>query len=128
MEQKIFIVPSTRAPRPIELPSAFLHLQHFVGWSLATETERNIRRHQVTMDEITEFANAMLAEVDAIVEYLDAFTSDAMPADAQALMYMLLSLAEIGPAVEFYRQPAVIDGYDPRRFIAEENFALKPAF
>ena len=33
------------------------------------------------------------------------------------LMNLLLSLAEVANAVEIFRQPAVIDGYDSRRTI-----------
>jgi hypothetical protein len=109
------------------LPAQFAHLAPYTKWSLATETERNTLRNTSDMADITAFKDAMLADVDAIVTYLDSFKLDAMPADALALMYMLLSLAEVGPAVEFYKQPAVIDGYDPRRFIADEKFVLRPA-
>jgi hypothetical protein len=126
MEQKIVVTPRARPPRPVELPAPFAHLQPFAAWSLATETERNIRRHAVSMDEIVAFADAMLADVDAIVKYLDGF-GESMPDEALSLMQMLMSLAEVAPAIEFYQQQAVIDGYDPRRFVADENFVLKPA-
>jgi hypothetical protein len=126
MEHKIVAAPRSRVQRPVELPSAFAHLQPFTGWSLATETERNTRRHEASMDEIQAFIDAMLADVDAIVAYLDAF-GETLPPEARALMDMLMSLAEVAPVVECYRQQAVIDGYDPRRFVADENFVLKPA-
>ena len=42
------------------------------------------------------------------------------------LMYLLLSLAEIAPAIEFYNQPAVIDGYESARFRADESFVMRP--
>jgi hypothetical protein len=32
-------------------------------------------------------------------------------------MNLALALAEVAPAIEFYKQPAVIDGYDPTRFV-----------
>jgi len=31
-------------------------------------------------------------------------------------LYLTLSLAEIAPAVEWYDQPTVIDGFDRRRY------------
>jgi hypothetical protein len=126
MEHKIVAAPRTRVSRPVELPAAFVHLQPFAAWSLATETERNTRRHAASMEEITAFVEAMLADVDAIVEYLDAF-GETMPEEGRSLMQMLMSLAEVAPVVECYHQQAVIDGYDPRRFVADENFVLKPA-
>jgi hypothetical protein len=52
---------------------------------------------------------------------------DKMPETERHLMYLLLSLAEIAPAVESYHQPAVIYGYDPARFVAKEDFVMHPA-
>lgn len=112
--------------RATMLPAEFSRLQRFAQWSLASETERNVKRHASTMDGIVAFKDAMLPEIDAIVAYLNGFAQGAMPPEALALMYMLLSLAEVAPAVEFYRQPAVIDGFDPRRFVAQEGFVLRP--
>ncbi len=108
------------------LPPQFTHLTPFLRWSLATETERNRLRNTSEMRDIIAFKDAMLADVDAIVSWLNTFPLSAMPPDAQALMYMLLSLAEVAPAVEAYHQPGVIDGYDPSRFIADENFIMHP--
>lgn len=109
------------------LPADFADLQPFAGWCLGTETERNARRLVVGMDEIVAFKDAILPRVDAIVAHLDRHPLDQMPADDLPLMHLLLSLAEIAPAIEFYHQPTVIDGYDSRRFVAEEGFVLRPA-
>jgi len=111
----------------VELPAAFSHLSPYVRWSLATETERNIMRHESSMDEIRAFVDVMLDEVDKIVAHLNQFDVNALPAPELALMRMLLSLAEVAPAVEFYNRQAVIDGYDARRFPAEEAFVLRPS-
>ncbi|MCA1326868.1 hypothetical protein [Herbaspirillum sp. alder98] len=112
--------------QPPVLPAPFAHLAPFIGWSLATETERNRMRNTSDMRDIIAFKDAMLADVDAIVAWLDNYPLDAMPPEAQALMHMLLSLAEVAPAVEAYHQPGVIDGYDPTRFVADENFVMRP--
>lgn len=108
------------------LPAPFAHLTPFIGWSLATETERNRMRNTSDMRDIIAFKDAMLADVDAIVAWLDNYPLNAMPPEAQALMHMLLSLAEVAPAVEAYHQPGVIDGYDPTRFVADETFVMRP--
>jgi len=113
---------------PATLPDAFADLQPFVErWALATETERNTQRHAVGMDAILAFKDAMLPRVDAVVQWLDAFALNALPDAEKPLMYLLLSFAEVAPAVEFYKQPAVIDGYEPRRFVADETFTMRPA-
>jgi hypothetical protein len=127
-EQPIFIVPTPTSRPEFTLPEPFAALQPFVAvWALPTETERNIRRHQVPMADIAAFSDAMLAHVDAIVAYLNGFDMNALPPEAAPLMQLLLSLAEVAPAIEFYRQPAVVDGYDPRRFAADETFVMRPA-
>ena len=129
MEQKV-IVMAKRAARtvPVALPAAFSDLTCFVGtWALPTETQRNMQRHTVGMEAIVEFKDAMLPKVDGIVAWLNQYELASLPEEAKTLMYLLLSFAEIAPAVEFYQQPAVIDGYDPRRFVADETFTMRPA-
>jgi hypothetical protein len=133
MEQKVIVVTkragltkdaSARAP----LPAAFEELNRFVdAWALPTETERTTQRHTAGMAAIVEFKDAMLARIDDVVAWLNQFELDKLPEDAQTLMYLLLSLAEVAPAIEFYQQPFVIDGYDPFRFVADETLSMRPA-
>lgn len=110
------------------LPTGFDALQPWVdtGWSLTTETARTEKRHNSEMVEIETFANAMLAEIDRVTVYLNDFSLDALPEDASRLYFLMMSLAEVAPAVELYRQPAVIGGYDYRRFVADEESPLRP--
>ncbi|MGH8007048.1 MAG: aromatic ring-hydroxylating oxygenase subunit alpha [Candidatus Binatia bacterium] len=42
---------------------------------------------------------------------------EALPGDAQRLLYLTLSLAEIAPAVELFEQPSVPDEYEVARFV-----------
>lgn len=133
MEEKVIVIASRKGAAAAgsstraALPAAFDELSRFVElWSLSTETERTTQRHTVGMDAIVEFKDAMLPRVDDIVAWLNQYELAHLPEDARSLMYMLLSFAEIAPAVEFYQQPAVIDGYDPRRFIADETFSMRP--
>jgi len=110
----------------VVLPSEFAALQPFVHSALPTETARNHHRHESSADEIEAFATAMLAHFDAIVARLNEFPLDAMPEQWRPLYWMLLSLAEVAPAVEFYHGPQVPDGYDTRRFVADEKHPLRP--
>lgn len=123
MEQRTLI----KARKAPVLPAAFAHLDPFIAWSLPSETERNIKRHETSMDDIRKFAEVMLENTDRIVEYLNGFDVNALRDEELALMHMLLSLAEVAPAIEFYQQQAVVDGYDPRRFAAEEDFVMRPS-
>ncbi|CAG9257600.1 conserved hypothetical protein [Paraburkholderia unamae] len=118
-----------KAPAARALPAGFESLAPFVEtWALETETQRNAQRHAVGMEAILAFRDAILPQVDDVVAYLNGYalaTLDEHP-EAMTLMYLLLSLAEIAPAIEFYNQPAVIDGYESARFRADESFVMRP--
>jgi hypothetical protein len=70
------------------------------------------------MAELQAFYDAMLPRMEAVIAYLNQFPLDAMPADAQRLLSLTLSLAEVSTAVELFKQPSVADGYDASRFVA----------
>jgi len=70
------------------------------------------------MEEIQAFYDAILPRMEAVIAYLNQFPLDAMPADAQRLLSLTFSLAEISTAVELFKQPSVVDGYDASRFVA----------
>jgi hypothetical protein len=100
------------------LPEGFADLERFArDWALATERERNAQRHRASLDEIRAFYEAMLERIDAVMAHLNRFALDELPPAERRLLDLALSLAEVAPAIEFYKQPAVIDGYDPRRFV-----------
>lgn len=111
------------------LPERFSALQGYVRtWALETETQRNICRHQQSMESIAAFKDAMLAHMDEVIAFVNASPLDQLNEEQATLLKMLLSLAEIAPAVECYNQQSVPDGFDPRRFPAEEDFSMKPIF
>ncbi|CAG9187572.1 hypothetical protein [Cupriavidus pinatubonensis] len=128
MEEKVIDIASLTASKRPVFPENFQHLNAIAQWSLPTETARNVQRHRVTIEEIRSFVDIMLKELDGVLAYLNMFEVDSLPPEAQALMNLVLSLAEVSPAVEFYNQPAVIDGYDPRRLVADSSFKLSPVF
>jgi pyruvate/2-oxoglutarate dehydrogenase complex dihydrolipoamide acyltransferase (E2) component len=100
------------------LPELFQDLEPFVSaWALATERERSGKRLSSSMEEIQAFYHALLPRMDSIIAYLNQFPLENMPADAQRLLYLSFSLAEVAPAVELFKQPSVVDGYDAARFV-----------
>jgi len=125
--EKTINIDGLKTSRAAELPEQFACLNEYKQWALVTETQRNALRHSVSMQEIEAFSQAMLAQLDSAFAYLDTFSGEPLPDDAQALMSMVLALAEVAPAIEFYGQQAVIDGFDPRRFVADSAFKLSPA-
>jgi hypothetical protein len=99
-----------------KLPGPFRDLEPFADWALPSEKERMAARESGTMEELQVFYDEMIARLPAIVEYLKQFPLDRMPEDAQRLLEMALSLVEVSIAVELYRQPQVINGFDRSRF------------
>ncbi|HKA56256.1 MAG TPA: hypothetical protein VKJ47_21610, partial [Candidatus Binatia bacterium] len=86
-------------------PEPFRDLEAFAGWALETEVERNRKRLASTMAEIQAFYDAMLPRMEAVIDYLNQFPLEAMPADAQRLLHLTFSLAEVSTAVELFKQP-----------------------
>ncbi|HUY20038.1 MAG TPA: hypothetical protein VNE82_17440 [Candidatus Binataceae bacterium] len=99
------------------LPDEFADLEPFIEWSLPTERARNAKRLASSMEEITKFYQAMLPRTEKILEYLDRFELGKMPEREQRLMDLTLGFAEVANAVELFKNPAVIDGFDPKRLI-----------
>ncbi len=110
------------------LPAGFQDLEGFVGsWALASERERNRQRLSSSMAEIQTLYDALLPRMDEIIGYLNQQPLNDMPADAKRLFHLSLSLAEIAPAVEFYKQPEVVDGFPPERFVPVEVPYMTPS-
>src|SRR5581483_1704075 len=113
---------------PRRLPDAFAELERFVdAWALPSETARSRKRLASTMDEIQAFYDAMLPKGEAILAHLAAAGDPATDADlseeTRTLFRLMLSLAEVAPAVEIFRQPGVIDGLEAARFVPDHESA-----
>jgi len=110
------------------LPEGFQDFEPFVShWALATERERNQQRLSSSMAEIQALYDALLPRMDEIIGYLNQFRLNEMPEDARRLFHLALSLAEVAPAVEFYKQPEVVDGFPAERFAPVEVPHMTPA-
>ena len=99
------------------LPEQLEELESFLSWACNTERERSAKRHNSAMAEIRTFYDAMIARLPEILELLNGFTEEDAPAEMQRLSLLTLSLAEIAPAAENFRQQSVVDGYDYSRFV-----------
>ena len=104
-----------------KLPSAFDDLEPFVSWALAKEQERTSKRLASRMEDIQAFYDCMSPRLEAVMEYLNQFPVDNMPLDAERLFLMSLSLMEVANAVEMSHNPAVINGFDTKRFVPVED-------
>ncbi|MCE2485989.1 MAG: hypothetical protein J4F42_10795 [Desulfurellaceae bacterium] len=98
------------------LPEGFADLEPLAErWALATETERNRHRLTSPMSEIQALYDTLLPRMEAVLNYLGQFPLDNLSEDAKRLFHLALSLAEVATAVENYKQPSVVDGYDSTR-------------
>jgi hypothetical protein len=97
-------------------PPGFEDLEHLSDWSLPTERERALKRFNAEQPELESLYYAVHERLAEIVKHLDQYPLTELPPDSARLMLLLLSLAEIAPAIEFYKQPRVYDGFDLNRF------------
>ena len=103
------------------LPAEFTDLEPFIDWALATERERTSKRLASSMEDIQAFYDHMSGRVEAAIAYLNPLPFDALPPEAERLFQMSLSLMEVANAVEMFQNPAVINGFDVKRFAPVED-------
>jgi len=99
------------------LPPAFADLEPLAAaWSLPTEEQRYAKRVASSMEEIRAFHDTLMPRITAMLEYLDGFPLDGCPREAQRLLFLALSLAEVAPSVYFYGDVLPSDVIEPTRF------------
>ncbi|MEQ8663510.1 MAG: hypothetical protein RLW62_22045 [Gammaproteobacteria bacterium] len=99
------------------LPARFAALERFCAdWVLPDSNARAARRLASDYADIKAFYDAMLAVAPDVLAYLAERRLGELDAADANLLKLMLSLAEVGPAVEWYQQPAVIDGWPAARF------------
>jgi hypothetical protein len=91
------------------LPNEFSDLESFAGWALPSERERYAKRIKSTMDELQAFYDAAFPRMEDAVQYLDRYSLDAIPDDAQNLLWLYCALVTVSFPVEVWRQPRVPD-------------------
>jgi hypothetical protein len=90
-------------------PPAFVDLEPFAAWALATERERYAKRHASSMDALQSFYDAAFPRLEEMMAYLDGFELGALPDDATQLLWLCYSLVNASFPVEVWRQPRVPD-------------------
>jgi len=99
-----------------QLPAEFEALEPFISWSLERERARTEKREASSFEEVQEFYDAIFPSLEEIVDYLDGFPIDDMPAPAERLFHMTLSLVEVSNLVERYKSREVIVAVSPLKF------------
>jgi hypothetical protein len=91
------------------LPADFADLEPVADWSLETEAERYAKRLSSSMNELQAFYDVAFPRLETIIDYLDQFDIQALPKDAQRLLWLCYSLVNVSFPVEVWRQPRVPD-------------------
>jgi hypothetical protein len=104
------------------LPSEFADLEPFADWALESEGERYAKRLASSMDHIQSFYDAAFPRLEAAMAYVDQFELNALPDDANHLLWLCYSLVNASFPVEVWRQPQV-----PDSGAAKFNMIVEPA-
>ena len=100
------------------LPEGFGDLEGYVAdWALDTEAERKEMRASSEMAALEDYYSCLIARVEDIAKYLDAFPMEPLDPPQQKLLNLALMFMEVSIAVEFYRQPELPGGFPRERFI-----------
>lgn len=103
--------------RASRLPAEFASLEPYVGWSLESERERVERKFASSADEIRSFYDAMMGQINELLDYFDKKWGGELSAPDQRLWLLLLSLVEISTLVELYGLQKPAYACDQRRFV-----------
>ena len=91
------------------LPADFADLEPYAEFALPSERERYAKRIASTMPELQAFYDAAFPRMEDAIAYLDRYSLDALPDDAQRLLWLYCALVTVSFPVEVWRQPRVPD-------------------
>ena len=92
------------------LPEGFSELERFVeAWAKPMRQERYDTRLSASMDELTEFYDAVAPRAEDAIQHIDAFDVTALPDDATRLLRLLYSMILVSYAVNVFHQPKIPD-------------------
>lgn len=94
------------------LPAGFEALEPFVqDWVLADAAARMAKRQGSSMADIRSFYDVIVPLGEQALDYLRDYKLGELTPQGEKLLKLMLSLAEIGPAVEWFNNPQVYDGF-----------------
>ncbi len=100
----------------MSVPAEFKDLEKFVDqWALPAEADRSAARQTSSMESLTDFYSTMHERLGDVLAALADYSPDSLPDILKPLFHLTLSYCEVAPAVELFKQPGVVDGFDPKR-------------
>lgn len=98
------------------LPAGFEALESWVAtWVLPDAAARMAKRQASTIGELKAFYQAMLPMGETALAWLRDYELGTLPPEGENLLKLMLALAEVAPAVEWYNDPRVFDGFPVER-------------
>ena len=92
------------------LPAEFAELQPYVAdWAKPTRDARYATRLSKSIDELSEFYDAVAARAEEAIEYLSRLDLRDLPDDATRLLQLLYSMILVSYAVNIFKQPTIPD-------------------
>lgn len=109
---------ATRKAQPASrLPQGFAALERWLDdWVLADSTARHEKRLTTPLADIRAFYDGMLPHAERALAHLSTRRLGELDARDENLLKLMLSLAEMGPAIEWYGTGNFPDPFDARRF------------
>jgi hypothetical protein len=94
------------------LPEGFAAAEPYVAdWVLADANARMAKRQASSLAELQDFYDMMLPLGEAALGWLRGYELGDLPDEGERLLKLMLALAEVAPAVEWYNGPRVTDGF-----------------
>jgi hypothetical protein len=92
------------------LPDGFADLERYVAeWARPTRKERYEVRLSKTLEELSDFYDAIAARAEQAIAHLDALDLNELPEDATRLLQLLYSMILVSYPVNVYMQPRIPD-------------------
>ncbi|HAN56716.1 MAG TPA: hypothetical protein DCQ77_11285 [Betaproteobacteria bacterium] len=101
---------SDTVPAELKPLAAFLE-----QWALPTESQRIARRLASDMQQLTAFHDAVLPHLRGLIETLNRYPLDALPAALKPYGYLALMMAEIDMAVSRFHSADIPGGFPLQR-------------
>ena len=94
------------APGRPRLPAGFEEFEYFLDWALPTQTERSDKKMSSSFEQIQALYDLGMRDdnIRRALAHCDRYPLHEMPPDAATLFRITLSMAEVRPQVELYRQ------------------------
>ena len=98
------------------------------AWGLPTVEERIAKRTTSTLEEMQEFHDAIIPDLESIIDFLNQFPFEKIPEEYLPLKNMVLSALHIDRPVNKWKKALLDDAGDPRLFKMKTSFYdSKPA-